>query len=66
MVAYEIRYLKREVPVGTEPWDGSLKEARGLAKSAVESGEYDAAEVHGPQGRLFRWPRTVSAVPGSS
>jgi hypothetical protein len=65
-VAYEIRYLKREVAVGTESWNGSLQDARGLAQSAVNSGEYDAAEVHGPDGRLFRWPRTVRAVPGSS
>jgi hypothetical protein len=65
-VAYEIRYLKRERAVGMEPWNGSLEDARGLAKSAVQGGEYDAAEIHGTEGLVFRWPRTVHAVKGSS
>jgi hypothetical protein len=65
-VAYEIRYLKGERPLGIETWDGSLDEARGMAKAAVESGEYDSGEVHGEQGLIYRWPRTVRPVKGWS
>lgn len=65
-MGYEIRYLKGEKLLGSETWDGFLEDARRLARSAVENGEYDSGEVHGEQGLIYRWPRTVRPVRGRS
>jgi hypothetical protein len=48
-VAYEIRYLQRERAVGTEPWDGSLEDARGLAKSQSKGESMTLASGEGLQ-----------------
>lgn len=60
---HTIAYMQNCRLVAEEPWEGSFSEAQDLAKSAVDSGEYDRAEIRDETGQLkFHYPRALRSA----
>jgi hypothetical protein len=61
-MAYEIRYFENRQEIGRERWPGSFEETKGLARAAVDGGDYDRAEVRDAEGVRYHWPRVMKAA----
>ena len=58
----KIDYLKSQKVEASDNWSGTLEQAKSVAKSAVESGNCDVAEVRDDAGKLlYCYPRTLKS-----